>query len=186
MAVKESQPIAATNKPVTIRPASVKDAGRIAELGAHVFTITFGHSVEPHELEAFLEESYTPSAITKDINDHDKDVIVATDANNDILGFAYLTRGTTEPCVQHVEKTVELQRIYVHPLAHGKGVGRALERATETMAREQGFKNIWLGVWEENPRAIKAYEKWGYTQVGDHDFVIGTVVQTDNIMLKAL
>ncbi|RTE82921.1 hypothetical protein BHE90_002539 [Fusarium euwallaceae] len=186
MTVQESQPVVATDKPITVRPASVKDAGRIAELGAHVFTMTFGHSVQPHELEAFLEESYTPSAITRDINDHDKDVIVATGANNDILGFAYLTRGSTEPCVQQVEKTVELQRIYVHPLAHGKGVGRVLERAIENMAREQGFKHIWLGVWEENLRAIKAYEKWGYTQVGDHDFVIGTVVQTDNIMLKAL
>lgn len=185
MAVTESQPVS-TNKPITIRPASAKDAGRIAELGAHVFTETFGHSVESHELEAFLEESYTPSVIAKDINDHDKDVIVATDANNDILGFAYLTRGTTEPCVQGVENIVELQRIYVNPLAHGKGVGRALEEAIVNMAREQGFKNIWLGVWEENLRALKAYEKWGYTQVGDHDFVVGTVVQTDNIMLKAL
>ncbi|RSL48644.1 hypothetical protein CEP54_012814 [Fusarium duplospermum] len=186
MAVNESQSVAETKKPVTVRLASVKDAGRIAELGAHVFTMTFGHSVEPHELEAFLEESYTPSAIMKDIYDDNKDVIVATDGNDRILGFAYLTQGSTEPCVQHVEKTVELQRIYVHPSAHGEGVGRALERAIENMAQEQGFKNIWLGVWEENPRAIKAYEKWGYAQVGDHDFVIGTVVQTDNIMLKAL
>lgn len=85
-----------------------------------------------------------------------------------------------------MEKTVELQRIYVHPDSHGAGVGKTLEKAIESMAKEQGFENLWLGVWEENPRAIRAYEKWGYKQVGDHDFTIGSIVQTDHIMVKSL
>ncbi|KAF5012367.1 hypothetical protein FDECE_1594 [Fusarium decemcellulare] len=186
MTVKESQPLPAQTKPVAIRPAKLVDAERIATLGAHVFALTFGHSVEPHELEDFLEESYTQSAIIKDIQDENKDVIIATDAGDHILGFAYLTRGSSEPCVEKMEKIVELQRIYVDPSAHGSGVGRALERSIENMAREQGFKNLWLGVWEENTRALKAYDKWGYRRVGDHDFVVGSVVQTDYILLKAL
>ncbi|KAM0544206.1 hypothetical protein ACHAPJ_011957 [Fusarium lateritium] len=186
MTAKESQPASGSQKPVSIRFATLADAGLIAALGAHVFSVTFGHSVEQHELDAFLEESFTEVSITKDIQDENKDVIVSTNDENEVLGFAYLTRGSSEPCVENEEKTVELQRIYVHPSAHGAGVGRSLEKAIETMAREQGFKNLWLGVWEENPRAIRAYEKWGYKKVGDHDFTIGSVVQRDEIMLKVL
>ncbi|RGP69388.1 gnat family acetyltransferase [Fusarium longipes] len=174
------------SKPVTIRLATLSDAGPIAELGAYVFTVTFGHSVQPHELAAFLEESYTKETITSDIVDPNKDVIIATNSDDEFLGFAYLTRGSTEPCVENLDKTVELQRIYVHPNSHGAGVGKALEKAIENMAREQGFKHLWLGVWEENHRAMKAYEKWGYKLVGDHDFTIGSVVQTDHIMVKAI
>ncbi|OBS18830.1 hypothetical protein FPOA_10557 [Fusarium poae] len=175
-----------SSKPVSIRPATLSDASPIAQLGARVFTVTFGHSVQPHELAAYLEESYTTEAITSDINDPNKDVIVATNSNDELVGFAYLTRGSTEPCVENLEMTVELQRIYVDLDSHGTGVGKVLEKAIEEMARDQGFKHLWLGVWEENPRAIKAYEKWGYKQVGDHDFTIGSVVQTDHILVKEL
>ncbi|KAF5986305.1 gnat family protein acetyltransferase [Fusarium coicis] len=178
--------IAKDHKEVIIKPATLTDAPRIAELGAHVFSITFGHSVEPHELDAFLEESYTETSIVNDLNDPNKDVIMATNSDDGVLGFAYLTRGSSEPCVENMEKTVELQRIYVHPDSDGAGVGKALEKAIESMAKEQGFKSLWLGVWEENPRAIRAYEKWGYKRVGEHDFTIGSVVQTDYIMVKSL
>jgi ribosomal protein S18 acetylase RimI-like enzyme len=169
-----------------IRKAELTDAANIAELGARVFTISFGHSVQPHELQMFLDESYTTELITKDIKDENKDVIVCTGSENEILGFAYLTRGSSEPCLDDVPNKVELQRIYVHPSAHGKGVGQSLANTIQEMAREQGFKNIWLGVWKENYRAIRAYQKWGFKEVGEHDFVVGTVVQTDHVMLKVL
>ncbi|KAH7131331.1 acyl-CoA N-acyltransferase [Dactylonectria macrodidyma] len=172
--------------PVPIRKAQPQDAASIAKLGAHVFTATFGHSVEAHELQAFLDDSYTVAAILKDLHNENKEIIVATGSKDEILGFSYLTTGSTEPCLAGVEDAVELQRIYVHPSGHGKGIGGLLSKTVHEMAIERGFKNIWLGVWEENHRALKAYEKWGYHKVGHHDFVVGTVVQRDHIMLKSL
>ncbi|GKT44389.1 putative N-acetyltransferase p20 [Colletotrichum spaethianum] len=174
------------HRTTTIRPASLADATAIAELGVHVFSVTFGHSVEPHELQAFLDESYSLSAISKDLNNPNKDTIIATDSNGDILGFAMLTRGSSEPCVAHLDGSVELQRIYLYPKAHGTGAGKLLAGRLEEMARDQGYEYIWLGVWEENFRAKKAYEKWGYKTCGTHDFVVGSVVQTDDIMVKKL
>lgn len=174
-------------QPVRVRPAQPSDAAAIAQLGAHVFTVTFGHSVTADELQAYLNKEYTPAAIAKDLQDAQKDTIVGVDDDDGkILGFAVLTRGSSEPCVEQLESKVELQRIYVHPDAHGKGVGGRLARQVEDMAREQGFRWMWLGVWEENVVAQKAYEKWGYEKVGEHDFVIGGVVQTDWIMRKEL
>ncbi|EFQ33953.1 acetyltransferase [Colletotrichum graminicola M1.001] len=174
-------------RPATaIRPAALADATAISELGAHVFTVTFGHSVEPHELQAFLDESYSLKATMKDLEDPKKDTILATDSTGDILGFGMLTRGTSEPCLSHLDGLVELQRIYMHPKAHGTGAGKLLANKLEEMAREQGFKYIWLGVWQENHRAKKAYEKWGYKACGTHGFAVGPVVQTDDIMVKKL
>ncbi|KAH6983825.1 acyl-CoA N-acyltransferase [Ilyonectria destructans] len=170
----------------TIRDACAADATAIAELGSHVFTATFAHSVQPHELQQFLEESYTTAAVAKDMEDPSRDIIVATSPDDEIIGFAYLTRGSSEPCIADVKNTVELQRIYVRPSAQGQGIGGLLAHKLESMAREQGFEKIWLGVWEENHKAIRAYQKWGYEQVGDHDFAIGPVIQTDYIMLKDL
>lgn len=173
-------------QPVKIRPAQAADASAIAELGAYVYTKTFGHSVPDHELQAFLEEEYTPLAISKDIQNPNKDIIVAVDAGGKVVGFAYLTRGTSEPCIAHMEGLVELQRIYLHPSVHGTGLASRLRTMIEDMAMKQGFKNIWLGVWEENARAQRVYKKWGYRKVGEHDFLTGKIIQTDDILVKSL
>lgn len=173
-------------QPITIRDALLEDVDIIAHLGAHVFTTTFGHSVPPHELQAYLDESYNTTSIGKDVRDPNKDMIVATTPDNVIIGFALLTRGTSEPCIDHLDNKVELQRIYVHPDYHGLGIGKHLANRIEDMARQQGFSHIWLGVWEENFNAQKLYEKLGYVMAGDHDFTIGEVVQTDHIMVKSL
>jgi ribosomal protein S18 acetylase RimI-like enzyme len=182
-----------TQSIITLRDALPQDIPQIAALGSHVFSVTFGHSVSPHELQAYLDESYSLAATEAELSSPSKDMIVAVDRSSQtagsearIVGFALLTRGSSEPCIEHLQNTVELQRIYVHPDCHGKGVGRLLADRLEDMAREQGFEYMWLGVWEENHKAMKVYEKLGYERVGDHDFVIGGVVQTDHIMVKRL
>lgn len=173
--------------PIQLRKAIAEDVAAIAKLGAQVFTATFGHSVSKEELQKYLDEAYSISATAKDIADSNKDMIVATAQDGTtVVGFALLTRGTSEPCLAHLANFVELQRIYVDLTYHRRGVGKMLAQRLECMAKDEGFQYIWLGVWEENLQAQKLYEKLGYKLAGDHDFVIGGVVQTDHIMLKEL
>ena len=183
--------------PFSLRTALPSDAPAITKLGAHIFTESFGHSVAPHHLRAYLDEFYSLPAITADLEDANKQTVVATataDAgSNDgpsstdhVLGFALLTRSSSEPCVAHLEKTIELQRIYVSAKSRGKGLGKALAREVERIAREAGFRHMWLGVWEENVKAQKLYKRLGYRVLGDHDFDVGGVVQKDLVMAKEL
>ncbi|POR34384.1 Putative N-acetyltransferase [Tolypocladium paradoxum] len=176
----------ATPPLITLRRATAGDIPSISDLGARVFSLTFGHSVSSQQLQAYLDEAYSIPAVAADVADPLKDTVVATTPAGALVGFAVLTRGSSEPCVAHLERTIELQRIYVDPAYHGNGVGKVLALEVEAVARERGFKNIWLGVWEENFKAQNVYERLGYKAVGHHDFVVGDVAQTDHIMLKAL
>lgn len=178
-----------------IRKAAPSDNHALASLGAEVFRATFAHSCTEEQLQAFLNEAYTPDAIARDIADTSKDVLVATDPTSPatpeagggkLLGFAYLTRGSSEPCVSHLEKPVELQRLYIALGAHGRGLGKALSLAADQLARDQGFRTIWLGVWEENHKAQAFYRKMGYERIGEHVFDVGGDLQTDEIWWKAL
>ena len=171
---------------VSLRPATSADAGAVAKLGANVFSATFGHTVTQEQLDRYLNESYSVEAIVKDIQDAQKDLVVATSTDGTVLGFALLTRGSSEPCVDDLEDKVELQRIYIDTKAHGLGIGKKLIIRLEDMAREQGFKHMWLGVWEENHKARSVYERQGYRRVGEHDFDVGGDIQTDHILLKKL
>ena len=53
-------------------------------------------------------------------------------------------------------------------------------------ARARGAKTLWLGVWERNQRAVAFYEKYGFTRVGEHTFVLGSDAQTDWLFVRPL
>lgn len=171
---------------IDVRPATVHDGAGITELGIEIFRASFAHSLPAADLQEYLDECYTLDAIREDITNPLKTFIVATTADQRIVGFAILTQGTFEPCVESFQSTVELQRLYVDLHTHGMGVGKALSLHLEDIARQKGYKHIWLGVWEENFKAQKVYEKMGYKKIGDHPFKMGNVTQTDYIMIKEL
>ena len=56
------------------------------------------------------------------------------------------------------------------------------------MSVAQGRKAsyVWLGVWEHNHRALRFYEKNGFTAFGTHIFQLGNDQQTDILMQKSV
>jgi len=176
----------ARNRAISIRTATDSDANSIASLGSQVFSQSFGYSLSPEDLAAYLEDAYTPSQIAQDLADPLNETVVACDEQNRLLGFALLTQGTMEECIADKKDPIELQRLYVHPDSHGSGIGKALVATLEALARERGFKTMWLGVWEDNVKAQRLYAKMGFSKVGDHGFKMGNCVQTDWIMSKSL
>lgn len=171
-----------------IRPAEEKDVSEIVNLGAKTFSDSFGYSMPAADLKTYLETAYSYSAIKNDLADPLIDIFVAYDDRdpNHVMGFVQLTQGTSEPCLKDFENIVELQRLYVAEAYHGSGVGGTLTRYVESLAKKRGFKNMWLGVWEENIKAQRAYERFGFKKVGEHDFVMGNCTQTDWILTKPL
>jgi ribosomal protein S18 acetylase RimI-like enzyme len=182
------KPPAKPNPQIALRPALPADVPSIAALGSQVFTSTFGYSLSDADLQAYLQSAYSIPAVTADLSNPQISIIVATPvlSPSHVIGFAQLTRNTTEACLSSFPKPVELQRIYVSQDFHGVGVGRLLMEEMESMAREEGFVTLWLGVWEENIKAQKVYERMGFGKVGSHDFVMGSCVQTDWILTKRL
>lgn len=138
-------------------------------------------------MQEYLDSHYTPKIISSVLdNASTKYFVATTDDDSDIAGFASLCFDSDEPCVAKLEKSVELQRIYVDAKHHGQGVAKSLMEASVSLAREMGYRYIWLGVWEHNARALKFYQKFGFEKVGEHVFTVGTDDQTDWIVLKEL
>ena len=183
-----SQSLVRTQHENMIRPADLKDISAIASLGARTFANTFGYSLRQSDLQDYLETAYSHSAMKNDLSNPSVDIFVAYDEQDTdhVMGFVQLREGTTETCLKDLENIVELQRLYVDEKYHGTGVGGALVRYVETLARQRGFDFMWLGVWEDNLKAQKAYERFGFKKVGEHDFKMGTCIQTDWILTRPL
>ena len=84
-------------------------------------------------------------------------------------------------------KALELKRFYILKEFHGLGVAQNLMDFFLAYAFKNNYQAVWLGVWEDNFRAQKFYEKYGFVNSGHtHDFPIGDTPQTDKWFWKFL
>jgi len=84
-------------------------------------------------------------------------------AHYGIVGGIIRAAGLT--LLQHRPKPKELyvEGIAVADFARGKGVGTRLFDELMILARSQGFERVTLQVVDTNPRALKLYERLGFT-----------------------
>jgi ribosomal protein S18 acetylase RimI-like enzyme len=168
----------------TIRVATGDDVSLLSELSATTFREAFAHENSPEDMEAYLKESFSQEQLTRELSDPAAAFFIA-ELSGKLLGYAKLLSGEPDASVRG-SNPVELVRLYVLPESIGHGVGAALMEACIRESKERGFKTLWLGVWEHNPRAIRFYQKWGFQEVGSHIFQLGSDAQTDLIMQKSL
>lgn len=77
---------------------------------------------------------------------------------------------------------LEIERIYVKQSFQGKHIGQLILDKAISRAKELGFIQVWLGVWEHNHRAISFYRRNGFVPFGSKCFMLGTDKQTDILM----
>jgi diamine N-acetyltransferase len=170
---------------IFIRAAIPSDASSIAHIGRTVFHTTFAHTCSKKDMDDFLDSTYTTDIILRELHDPNRRFLVSI-LDDRVVAFSQLTMNTDESSVEQYAKRVELQRIYVDNNLHGKGAAGVLMEHTLELARSLGYEHVWLGVWENNVRAFRFYQKFGFTQVGQHTFMVGEDKQTDWIVVKKL
>ena len=167
-----------------IRDALPAEASVIAQLARQSFSEAFAAQNNPDDLAQFLDTTYGEVQQRQELRDPAWTTLLAL-VDSQPAGFAQIRRGPAEPCVQGLHP-VELNRLYVLKAHHGAGAGAALMQAVIAQATTGGFKTLWLGVWEHNPRGLAFYRKWGFEQVGSHTFRVGSDPQTDLILVRPL
>ena len=169
---------------LTVRRGTVADAALLSELGARTFSETFAADNTPEDLAAYVATSFTVAQQTAELEDPASIFLIA-EVNGNAAGYAHLHGGKPEQGVEG-PNPVELVRIYVSRDWLGRGAGQELMRACLDEARQAGYQTIWLGVWERNERAQAFYRKWNFRTVGEHMFRLGSDLQRDFLMQRAL
>ena len=75
-----------------------------------------------------------------------------------------------------------IERIYVDREFQGRKIGQLLLSKAIDIAKKKHLKQVWLGVWEHNPKAIQFYERNGFQKFDKHIFKLGDDEQTDILM----
>ncbi|RKS98200.1 GNAT family N-acetyltransferase [Chryseobacterium defluvii] len=170
--------------PIIINQATLEDLETIQNIGRQTFTETFAASNSEEEMEKYLTESFNTEQVRSELTNPDSLFYIAWE-EDDPVGYLKVNSGSAQTELQD-ETSLEIERIYVKSSHHGKKVGQLLyQQALETA---QALKKIyiWLGVWEENLRAIQFYKKNGFVEFDKHIFKLGDEEQTDIMMKKVL
>lgn len=153
----------------------------LQQIGRQTFEETFAESNIAENMSIYLEEAYAYEKISAELNDPNSFFYFAM-MDQDVIGYLKLNMGVSQTELKDND-ALEIERIYVLKDFHGKKVGQLLFDKAITIANEQDVTFVWLGVWEENKRAIHFYTKNGFVEFDQHVFVLGDEAQTD-IMMK--
>jgi ribosomal protein S18 acetylase RimI-like enzyme len=135
-------------------------------------------------MSKYLKESFSSEKLTDELSNELSQFYFAK-LSNEVIGYMKLNTGAAQK-ENPDENALEIERIYVLQDFHGKKVGQLLYNKAIEVAKELAVDHVWLGVWEENFRALAFYTKNGFVKFGQHEFVLGDDIQIDLLMKKAL
>ena len=166
---------------ITVQKISISDLQALQKIGRQTFYETFAPSNSEENISKYLEEGFSEDKLTTELEDPNAEFYFAT-LDDEVIGYLKLNFGASQTELKD-EKALEIERIYVLQEFHGKKVGQILYNKAIEVAKDKNSDYVWLGVWEENPRAIGFYKKNGFEEFDKHIFKLGADEQTD-IMMK--
>lgn len=103
-------------------------------------------------------------------------------AEADRLVVGYLALKNEAHSAVESRNPLQLWQIFVVPAFHGAGIAAELMTAAMHHAREHSHDVVWLGVSEQNARAVAFYRKHGFTPLGLHRVGAGHHAHEDLLM----
>lgn len=162
------------------------DSNHLVELqkiGKQTFYETFSNHNSAENMTYYLETSFSLDKLREEVTNPDTAFYFAK-YGNEIIAYLKLNLGHSQTELQD-DLAMEIERIYVLEAFQGKQIGQLLYEKAIHIAKEKELHYIWLGVWEENKKAIQFYQKNGFEVFDKHVFVLGDDEQTD-LMMKLI
>ncbi|MGM0934684.1 MAG: GNAT family N-acetyltransferase [Bacteroidota bacterium] len=171
-------------KNIRIEKLGIEDLEPLQKIGKQTFEDAFGSQNTKDNMERYLESNFSKEKIRTELLDKNSEFYFAK-MDQQIVGYLKVNYGDSQTEFQD-EKALEIERIYVIQEFLGKKIGQILYDKAIEIAKKRNSDYVWLGVWEENPRAIRFYEKNGFIKFDEHTFDLGGDAQTDILMKKEL
>jgi ribosomal protein S18 acetylase RimI-like enzyme len=170
-----------TMSKIEIKKVTIVDIENLQNIGRQTFYETFAEANTEEDMQKYLNENFSTTKLKAELINPDSEFYFAITGKK-VVGYLKINLGQAQTELK-VKNALEIERIYVLNEFHGKQVGQVLYNKAIQVAKQYHVDVLWLGVWEENPRAIRFYLKNGFEEFDKHIFKLGNDEQTD-IMMK--
>lgn len=145
-----------------IRKAMHADLEALSRLCERTFGETYD-DLTADEVRSYAREFFSVPVLQEHLDSNTDQVFVVE--QDRLLGYTLLCE-SSPPLPLATEPGIECVRLYLERAAHGRTLGRHLLDTAIRWAGENGYRTLWLKVWDQNTRAIAFYEKNGFTRMG--------------------
>ncbi len=141
---------------------------------------TYGEMNTPENMEKYLQSQFSDDKIMEELqSQHARFFLAYLD---DIpVAFTKVRDDRQAKKLEHI-KALEIQRIYVLQEYQGFSLGKAMLDMVKGLAQAEGYQTIWLQVWQKNNKAIRFYQKAGFTVFETASFLLGDSTHQDFLM----
>lgn len=157
------------SKPYPLRPFLVADTPRLQDLYAQSIEELTQDDYDEEQRLAWISRAADGAQFAERLQGA---TTLLVEVDGELLGFASLTRDNAQ-----------IDMLYVHPYAAGRGVGAALAEALERLAGARGAKRLTV---DSSDTAREFFERRGYEVVRRNTFPIDDVWVANTTLTKAL
>lgn len=170
------------SKIFTFRAGTHDDAALLADLGWRTFEESFAAYNKPEDMAAFRPTMYSPELQAAELADLTTEFILVEVAG-EAIAYLKLNKGPAPEAIQ-ADRPLQINRLYITSAWTGRGLGDQLMQLSLEKALQHSHDVVWLTVWEHNERAKRFYQKYGFREVGELEFILGQDVQRDLYMQR--
>jgi ribosomal protein S18 acetylase RimI-like enzyme len=165
---------------IDIKKVTINDIDQLQKIGRQTFFESFSERNTEENMKMYMEKSFSLEKLSAELHNPNSEFYFAV-RDNKIIGYLKLNFGLSQTELKD-DNAFEIERIYVLNEFQGKNVGQLLYEKALQIARQRNADYVWLGVWEENLRAINFYKKNNFVEFDKHIFKLGREIQTDIMM----
>lgn len=162
--------------------AQLADLEALRAFAEYTFRAAFEASNDPERFGQYCSAAFSAEQFAREMA-HPYSAFWLLRDQGELIAYLKLNFDR-HPSELNSQRTVQVERLYVAPARQGQKIGEKLL----DFAREQALLHqtewLWLSVWQENPPAVRFYERCGYAIFGTKVFVLGDEIQTDWMMGK--
>jgi ribosomal protein S18 acetylase RimI-like enzyme len=155
-------------------------AGALSKIASNTFYETFRPYNTEQDIQAYIQKAYKVEIMANQLANTEKYYFAIATVGEEIVGYIKLILNQTHTLL--FGQTAELEKIYVIKSHWDKKVGAALMTHAIEICKDLKYNNIFLGVWQENQRAVSFYKKFGFKVFDTRKFELGSRICEDYMM----
>ena len=165
---------------LTIRQGNAPDAEALSQLGATTFYDTFHTFHTEDDMKKYIANAYNIEKISACLAN--PGIMYYLALNNGLpVGYIKLIKNVQPPELPE-GRVAELEKIYVLKEYLGTGVGKKLMQQAIVAMVQENFDWLFLGVWQQNKRALDFYKGFGWEICGIRQFKLGDTICDDYVL----
>ena len=148
----------------------------IRDVAAEVWPQTFADILSPEQILYMMDMMYAPEVMEKELAGNMHFELLKIDGAP--VGYAVYS------AYNNSSVTAKLHKLYLKHAFHGMNIGQQMLDHVQEQCRKLGFDEVVLAVNKQNSKAIKAYQRNGFTIYDSVCNPIGNGFFMDDYLMK--